>query len=40
MSYASKLDFFGHKYKGLLSDKFYCAREVRKKIKIIVLSGN
>ena len=40
MSYASKLDFLEHKYKGLLSDKFYCAREARKKIKIIVLSSN
>ena len=33
MSYASKLDFLGHKYKGLFSDKFYCAREDRKKIE-------
>ena len=40
MSYASKLDFLGHKYKGLLSDKFYCARAARKKIKIIVLISN
>jgi len=40
MSYASKLYFLGHKYKGLLSDKFYCAREAIKNIKIIVLSSN
>jgi hypothetical protein len=37
MSYASKLDFLRHKYKGLLSDKFYCAREAIKKIEKYVV---